>query len=153
MNTARKICLLFFFIAICAGATLIRYRADVLMERVNPVDLYSVVNQQLKALHTDDFPAAYAHASTGLQQKFTLAQFADMIRTDYPRIARADHVEFGGVELRGRHALIQVFFIGHDTQVIPCIYALVNEGNGWKVDGVQILQRGHARLKLNGIQS
>lgn len=155
MSARGKITLLMFFFALCGTAALVNYRLAQNSQPpvVRPAELFAVVNGQLANFRDADFPGAYRHASSGIQQRFNLDQFSDMIRNEYSRIVRAQRVEFGFVESSGRHAVIQVFFIDAAGQVTPCIYTLVSEGEGWKIDGARVLRRWPASTRLGGIRS
>ncbi|MEP6685845.1 MAG: DUF4864 domain-containing protein [Verrucomicrobiota bacterium] len=102
-----------------------------------PRDLYSVVNNQLSAFRADDFPRAYRHATSSVQQKFSLAQFEALIRNDYAEITHADRVEFGVVHVEGAAAMVQVFFYCTDGTIRSFLYSLVAEDHTWKIDGVE----------------
>jgi len=146
-----KLSLLFFFLSVCAGASIFSLYQQLRRELVQPAELYEVVNRQISALRVSDFPGAYRQASATFKQNCDIVQFTSMIRREYPLLARAERVEFGSVETHGRHALIQVYFIGKRNEVVPCIYTLVSEGGDWKIENVRILHRNQSRLKLNGI--
>jgi len=144
-----------FFFALCSTAALVNYylQGGAKPSTVRSADLYEVVNLQLADFRGANFSGAYRHASSGIRQRFNIDEFAAMIRSDYAGIVRAQRVEFGFVETRGRHAIIQVFFIDATGQVTPCIYSLVSEGEGWKIDGAQVLRRWPAGARLSGIRS
>ena len=153
MNHRRKILALLFVFVVCVTAALVTSYLQAQSDRVRPADLYAVVNNQLVALRAANFSQAYQEASSGLQQKFSVEQFTDMIRTDYRGIVRAERVEFGFVETQGRHAIIQVFFFDKDGLVTPCIYTLVNEGESWKIDSARIMRRWPVGARLGGMRS
>lgn len=155
MTARGKITLLLFCFALCGTAALVNFYAQTRAPRppVRPADLYAVVNLQLADFRAADFPSAYEHASSSVQQRFNLDEFAEMIRSDYSGITRAERVEFGFVETRGRRAVIQVFFIDAAGRVTPCIYSLVSEGAVWKIDGARVLRRWPEGTRLGGIRS
>ena len=66
---------------------------------------------------------------------------------------RAERVEFGAVHFEGRHAIIPAYFFLPDGDVIPCIYSLVNEDDGWKIDGARVLRRWPAGRRMGGMRS
>src|SRR5207342_1352800 len=99
-------------------------------------ELYSIVNQQLFALRTDDFDSAYRHAASGVQEKFSRAQFELMIRRDFWSMREAQRVEFGNVQVAGSAALVQVFLTSSDGAMRGFLYSFTAEGDGWKIDGV-----------------
>jgi hypothetical protein len=151
MNRRRKGLVVLFFIAICAAVPATNYFLNLRAGEVMPSDLYKVVYNQVNAFRADNFSLAYSHASNSMQQKFSLPQFEAMIRTDYTDITQAERIEFGIVKSREHHALIQVFFIGHDGSILPCIYSLIYEGDDWKIDGARMLPRWPADSQGDGI--
>ncbi len=153
MSQRGKITLLMLFFSICGSAALLSYYMHGYTDRVKPVDLYEVVNSQLNAVRAEDFPRAYQQASASFQQRVNVGQFAEMIRTDFPGIVRAQRVEFGAFHCVGRRATLQVFFIDGEGAVLPCIYSLVSEGDSWKIDGARIMNRWPAGSRLGGIRS
>jgi len=153
MNLRRKIGLLLAFLSVCAGASIFSCYQQIRIERVKPAELFEVINRQLSALRTSDFPGAYRQAAAVFKQKCDVAQFTAMIRREYPLLARTERVEFGQVETNGRHALIQVYFINSDNETVPCIYTLVEEGGCWKIENVRLLRPNEAKLTLNAILS
>jgi hypothetical protein len=147
MHNHRRTFLLLLFLSICAAVPVANYLHDLRQENASPADLYQVVYTQLNAFRAGDFKLAYSRASLGMQQKFNPAQFEEMIRRDYAGITGAGHIEFGIVKRRGQHALIQVFFIENDGSVLPCIYSLIYEADGWKIDGARMLPRQPSGLQ------
>jgi len=141
MSQGGKVGLMLFFFAVCATAAFVSYDGERQFPPARPVDLYSVVHSQFRALQAADFPRAYQHASAGLREKLSVEQFEEMVRVEYAPIIEADRVEFGAADIRGRHAVVRVFFVGEDGGLTPCIYSLVNEGETWKIDGARILRR------------
>ena len=76
-----------------------------------------------------------------------------MVRREYPGITVAAKVEFGSVRCREHHAIIQVFFMDRDGGVQPCIYSLIFEDEGWKIDGARMLPRWPRGSRLQGIEA
>lgn len=139
MSLLVKTSLLLFFFALCGAAIVATHRAQ---ERTAPPavrELYSIVNHQIAAFRTADFDSAYRHAATGVQQKFSRAQFELMIRRDFSPMTEAEHVEFGAVSVAGAGALVQVFLRAPDGAVRGFLYSFTAEADGWKIDGVQPL--------------
>ncbi len=145
MNSKAKAAVLAFSFALCAASALITHVARVRMPAPAPRELYAVVNRQIAAFRSGDFPSAYRYAATGVQQKFTLAQFAAMIRRDYPELARARDIEFGQVHTRGASAVVQVFFSGRDKLSHSVFYNLVAENGVWKIAGADEIRTARPR--------
>ena len=151
MELRAKISLLLLFFASCGTAAIItayfQARADA---NVKPADLYAVVNQQLADLRRQNFPAAYSFASLEIQQRFTVDEFARMVRDDYPTLLETNQAEYGPIQTRGKHAAIRVYLIGRDGLVMPCLYQLVRERAGWRIDGARILRAWPSTARLAG---
>lgn len=94
----------------------------------------------MAAFRAADYSSAYRHAASGVQQKFTLAQFEAMIRRDYGEMANAQRIEFGFAKVSGSAAVVHVFFIGKDGSTRSFLYSLDAEGDSWKINGVQPMQ-------------
>ena len=109
MNRLVKISFLAFFFALCGVAIVATHLARERTSAPAARELYAIVNRQLLALRTDDFDSAYRHAASGVQQKFSRAQFEVMIRRDFGSMREAQGVEFGTVQVAGAAALVQVF--------------------------------------------
>ena len=140
MNARGKIAVLTFFFALCGTAAIVTaYFQTVADANVRPGDLYAIVDRQLGELRAGNFSGAYEYASQGIQQRFSLAQFTTMVQTDYAGLMRVGRADYGEMQHVGRHATIQVFLIGSDGEVIPCIYIMVREGDSWRIDGARML--------------
>ena len=139
MNRLVKFSLLVFFFALCGAAIVATHLARERTPTPAAKELYSIVNRQLFALRTEDFDSAYRHAASGVQQKFSRAQFELMIRRDFSSMTEAQRVEFGTVQVAGAAALVQVFLTTPDGAMRGFLYSFTAEGDGWKIDGVQPL--------------
>ncbi len=137
MNKWLKISVLLFFFALCGAAMVITH----LHRKERPVpaarELYSIVNQQLAALRSDDFDSAYRHTASGVQQKFSREQFELMIRRDFSSMTVAHRIEFGTVEVADGAAFAQVFLTTPDGARRGYLYSFSAEPDGWKIDGAQ----------------
>ena len=150
MNRLCKISLLLSFFALCGAATIathfVRERTPAPPART----FYSIVSQQLASFRAEDFDSAYQQAASGVQQKFSRAQFELMIRRDFSPMTEAAHVEFGAIRVAGASALAQVFLTAPDGTVRAFLYSFTAESSGWKIDGVQPLGPQPAR-RLPGL--
>ncbi len=151
MNRLAKVALLLFFLALCGAALLATHMARPRTPAPAARELYSVVNQQLSALRSDDFDSAYRHAAAGVQQKFSRAQFELMVRRDFSELTEAEHVEFGEVRAAGATAIVQVFLTAPDRSVRGFLYSFSAEPDGWKIYGVQPLGTQRVR-RLPGLR-
>lgn len=139
MSRRVKILLLSFFFALCGAAAIGTYMAREHTAVPAARELYSVVNRQLSALRESDFDTAYRQAASGVQQKFSRAQFELMIRRDFSSMTQPQKVEFGTVEVAGPAALVQVFLTARNGNMRGYLYSFSAESGGWKINGVQPL--------------
>jgi len=140
MTRTVKASLLFFFLSLCAAAIFVTDHVRRRIPPPGPHELFVVVEKQLAAFRTADYSSAYRHAASGVQQKFTLAQFEAMIRRDYGDMTNAQRIEFGFVKVNGSAAIVQVFFVGESGSARSFLYSLTAEGDSWKINGVQQMQ-------------
>ena len=150
MTRPVKASLLLFFFLICGSAFVITQRLERRSPAPVPRQLFAIVNEQLAAFRTADFQSAYRQAATGVQQKFTLAQFETMVRRNYPEMTRAHRVEFGVVKVQGASALVQVFFLAENGEARSFMYSLIDEDASWKIEGVQELRSNRRDQTLAG---
>ena len=153
MNPRRRVGVILVVLGICGAALLAQRASEMRRLRVEPRELYEVVRIEIDAVRVADFPRAYQQVSTGFQEKFNVEAFADLVRTEYPDIRRAERIEFGRVVHEGRHAVVQVYFTMAGGDIIPCVYALVNEDNAWKIDAARVQKRWPAGRRLGGLRS
>jgi len=153
MTRSAKASLLLNFLLICGSAFVVTHQRHQRSPAPVPRELFAIVNQQLVAFRAADFQSAYRHAATGVQQKFTLAEFEDMVRHNYPEMIRARRVEFGLMKMEGSSAFVQVFFVGTNGVVHSFIYRLTNEDAVWKIDGVEELDSHDRDETLAGLQA
>jgi len=153
MNPPVKASLLFFLFLVCGSALVVTHKLRERLPAPVPRELFAIVNQQLVAFRAADFQSAYRHAATGLQQKFTLAQFETMVRHNYPEMTVTHRVEFGLVKVEDGSAVVQVFFLGTDGAMRSFIYSLTHEDAVWKIDGVEELKSYRRDQPLAGSQA
>ena len=151
MTARAKITALTFFFAICATAAVVtayfQARADA---NVKPADLYSVVEHQLGELRGGNFSRAYEYASSSIQERYNVDQFAAMVQADYPGMIETTRAEYGLVQTNGRHATMQVYLIGQNGQVMPCVYLLIREGDEWRIDGAELMEPWPPNMRMEG---
>jgi len=150
MSRAAKISLLGLLFAVCGAGVFWQYRSERWGAAAQPGLLYEVVLKQMTAFRSDDFAGAYRQVSSNFQERFNIEAFAEMARTEYPGLLKAERVEFGGVHFQGRHAVMPAYFFLPGDDVIPCVYSLVHEEDVWKIDGVRVLRRWPAGRRLSG---
>jgi len=151
MTARGKITALTFFFAICGTAAVVTaYMQEQADANVKPSDLYAVVDRQLGELRGGDFSRAYEYASRGIQQRYSVEQFAAMVQADYPGMTRISRAEYGAVQTNGGHATMQVYLIGQEGEVMPCMYMLVREGESWRIDGARLMQPWPPNMRMEG---
>lgn len=102
----------------------------------------SVIQQQLAAFNAEDYDAAYQYASKDIQSAFSRVEFEAMVRSGFPQIAHSLKSSFGKIELAedGTHAEALVHVTGENHVTVLARYMLVLEEEGWKNNGVIILE-------------
>jgi hypothetical protein len=152
MNRTAKISLLAALFLFCGAAALFRSAIGRRHHATPPAQLYEVVWKQLTAFRESDFSGAYFQASSGFQERLNLDEFAELGRSEYPGLLRATRVEFGPVYFQDREANIPAYFFLPEGDLIPCLYRLIPENNGWKIDEVRVLKRWPANRRLGGLR-
>jgi len=150
MSSLLKASLLFTLLVICGAAFILAHRVTEQAAPPAPHELFTIVNQQLLAFRSADFRSAYRQAASGVQQKFTIPQFEQMVRHNYPEMTRSHRVEFGFVRVEGGSAVVQVYFFARNGSVRSFLYSLTNENNSWKIDGVKQLKGFRPADRLAG---
>lgn len=140
MTRALKAGLLLSLFALCAISFFVAQKLRERLPSPAPRELFAIVNEQLAAFRSADFQSAYRHAATGVQHKFTLAQFEKMVRQNYPEMTQTQRIEFGEMKVQGGSALLQVFFFSGNGSVRSFLYSFTRENDSWKIDGVQELK-------------
>jgi hypothetical protein len=151
MTPRGKITLLTFFFAVCGTAAVVTaYRQAEADANVKPADLYAIVDRQLGDFRAGDFSKAYEYASQGIQERYSVEQFAAMVQADYPGMMQVIRAQYGMVQTIGRHATMQVYLIGQDGEVMPCVYMMVREGDGWRIDGARLMPPWPPNMRIEG---
>ena len=150
MSVRARITLLSGVIALCVAAAAVtswlQVRAD---ENVKPADLYAVVECQLGDFRGGDFSHAYEYASQDIQSRYSVEQFAAMVREQYPSLTRVTHAEYGVVQTHRGRATMEVFLVCDDGGIRPCVYKLVREGDAWLIDGARLMQPWPPDVQMN----
>ncbi len=153
MTRTAKLTVIALVFLLCGGSAYVQSRIDRSRQTVPPSELYEVVRQQINAFRSSDFASAYRQASSSFQEKVNMEAFSDFARSEAPGVGRAERVEFGAVRFDGRHAFVPVYLFMADGDVVPCVYSLVQEENGWKIDGSRQLKRWPAGRRLGGVRA
>ncbi len=95
---------------------------------------------QIQAFKADDFATAFTFASPNIQRLFgTPENFGVMVRRGYPMVWRPADVRF--LELREVAGALwqKVMITDGNGRVHILDYQMVQQDNGWKINGVQLL--------------
>jgi hypothetical protein len=97
---------------------------------------------QIQAFKADDFATAFTFASPNIQRLFgNPDNFGAMVRNGYPMVWRPSDVRF--LELREVAGALwqKVMITDGDGAVHILDYQMIQQENGWKINGVQLLGR------------
>nr|WP_237072707.1 DUF4864 domain-containing protein [Pseudaestuariivita rosea] len=104
-------------------------------------DIQATIDNQIAAFRADDFETAFTYASPGIQQIFrTPENFGTMVRQGYPMVWRPEDVRF--LELRevAGNLWQRVQVTDAAGRVHTLDYQMIQTDEGWKINGVQLLQ-------------
>ena len=152
MDSRAKITALTFFFAMCGTAAVVTAYVQARAEaNVKPADLYAVVERQLVELRGGDYSRAYEYESRGIQRRYSVEQFAAMVQTTYPGMTQVSRAEYGPAQTNGRHATVEVYLIGPEGEVMPCVYMMVREGDAWRIEGARVMEPWPPNVRMEGI--
>jgi Domain of unknown function (DUF4864) len=116
----------------------------VLAEDASPEAAWQkVITGQIEAFRHGDAPEAFAYAGAGFQQTFPNAVvfFEAIIASGYAPIMESKSHTFGPFERTGQDGVAQVVkFVGPHQELYEAVYMLVEEADGWRVQGVSLGQ-------------
>lgn len=98
------------------------------------------ISAQIDAFKADDFETAFSFASPNIREIFGSAQnFGTMVRKGYPMVWRPAEVRF--LELREIAGFYwqKVLITDQSGGTHVLDYQMISGENGWKINGVQIL--------------
>jgi hypothetical protein len=152
MTRTIKASLLLFFLSLCGAAIFVTAHLRRQVPPPTPHELFVVVENQLIAFRMADYSSAYRQAASGVQRKFTVSQFEEMIRRDLGEMAKAKRIEFGFVKVNGSVAIVDVLFTGENGSPCSFLYSLSAERGSWKVNGVRRAYGTASRRHLTGLR-
>lgn len=98
-----------------------------------------VISEQIAAFRSDDFAAAFTHASPSIRRMFgTAERFGAMVRQGYPMVWRPDAVRFGALEERGGRLFQPVFLTDAGGTLHIADYEMIAVDGVWKINGVTL---------------
>ncbi len=103
-------------------------------------DIQATIDSQIEAFLADDFETAFGFASPTLQRLFgTPENFRNMVTQGYPMVWRPGNVRY--LELREQGATLwqRVMITDREGRVHVLDYRMLETENGWRINGVQIL--------------
>jgi hypothetical protein len=151
MSVRSKITVLTSFLLLCLlGAVITAWFQNRAEEDVKPADLYAVVERQLGEFRGGDFSHAYEYASRAVQERYSVLQFTEMVENDYPGMTHVTRAEYGLVRAKEGHATLQAYLVGEDGAITPCLYIMVREGDGWRIDGAKVMPMLPPDVRVEG---
>jgi len=112
------------------------------------------VLDQLAAFRRDDWATAYTYASAGIQARFALEAFRQMVTSGYAPIAHSARATVSRVEvLDATHGLVEVRVEGANGETVDALYELVDEQGSWRIEGVLTQPVGGASAARPGAAS
>lgn len=106
-------------------------------------DIEATIGAQIEAFKADDFAQAFTFASPNIQGIFrTPDNFGNMVRNGYPMVWRPAEIRY--LELREIAGVLWKKVMITDTKGAVHIldYQMIKLENGWKINGVQMVQQG-----------
>lgn len=103
-----------------------------------------VITSQIEAFRAKDATAAFQYAGSGFQAAFPNADsfFSVIVGSGYAPIMESRSHGFGTFEKMGERTVVQeVKLVGNDQSLYEAFYQLVEEANGWRVQGVQLVKQ------------
>jgi hypothetical protein len=109
----------------------------------DPKEMQSVIDRQFEAFRADDFAGAMEFASPLLQQYFrTPENFQRMVTQGYPMVWRFETHRYmeHRVERGVHYQKVMIRDLKGKVHVLE--YRMTETENGWRINGVQILDSG-----------
>lgn len=103
-------------------------------------DIKGVIRDQIAAFKVDDFDTAFTYASPSIQGLFgTPENFGRMVTQGYPMVWRPADVRY--LDLRDEGGILRqdVQVTDGSGRVFILEYSMIETRNGWKINGVRIL--------------
>ncbi len=104
-------------------------------------DIQGVISNQIDAFKADDFNTAFTFAHPSIQGIFqTPENFRRMVTQGFPMVWRPADVEYLGLTQEAGRTLQQVQITDAKGRVYVLEYSMALTENGWRINGVQILE-------------
>lgn len=108
---------------------------------VAPTPWQDAISGQIQAFRDHDAPAALSYAGRGFQAAFPSAEafFVSIIGSGYAPIMESRSHSFGTFQMIDDKSVAQrVKLTGAKQELYEAVYLLVEEAEGWRVQGVQL---------------
>jgi hypothetical protein len=103
----------------------------------------AVISEQIAAFQADDFVTAFTFASPGIRRMFgTPDVFGTMVRQGYPMVWHPGSVRFAALAERDGRKIQRVLVTDAAGALYLLEYEMVPDADGWRIDGVRLLQDG-----------
>ncbi|WP_299287300.1 DUF4864 domain-containing protein [uncultured Tateyamaria sp.] len=103
-------------------------------------EIEAVIGSQIEAFEADDFAGAFAFASPSIQGIFrTPENFGRMVTQGYPMVWRPAEVTYLGLRQENGAYWQTVRIVDGDGAVHLLDYRMLETEDGWKINGVQLL--------------
>jgi hypothetical protein len=111
--------------------------------RAQEADIRGVISGQIAAFQADDFETAFDFASGTIRRLFgTSENFGRMVRDGYPMVYRPAEVTFLQLGDRAGAKAQRVMMRDGAGALHVLEYQMIETENGWKINGVRILDVG-----------
>jgi hypothetical protein len=108
-------------------------------EARNPA-IETVIQQQFDAFRAEDVGTAFSFASPGIKGMFgTPENFGRMVRNGYPMVWRPAEVQFLDLREVAGNLWQRVMVTDQAGRTHLLDYQMVETGQGWQINGVQLL--------------
>jgi Domain of unknown function (DUF4864) len=104
--------------------------------------LVSLVNIQMNAFRSKNFPRAYSVTSNLFKSKFSLKNFSDLIQSYYPFLMSNTKVISGACQRTGDHATIIFRIYDKKNTVSALNYKFGQSAGRWAIDGAVQITNG-----------
>lgn len=105
-------------------------------------EIRDTISGQFDAFRADDFARAFEFASPQLRMMFgTPENFRTMVTTGYPMVRHPEQVDFLDLREEGGALWQRVMVTGKDGTVHMLDYRMIRTSEGWRISGVQILEK------------
>jgi hypothetical protein len=150
MPRLKSFLLMSFFVVSAAAAVATHVWRQRVEAEFDPKPLYGVIFAQFEACRSDDFGKAYGQASRGVQERFTLIQYASKIRNEYGRISQPQKLQFGLTSLEYHRAMVEVYFLSAGDQVTPALFTMIQENGVWRIENFEVFETWPVGRRLAG---